>query len=164
MTEAIETTTSKSKSKSSAFEMPKFEIPNFEMPKMEIPAAFLEIAEKSVSQAKETYEKMKSAAEEATDVLEDTYATATKGASDYGLKVIEAVRANTNATFDFYAEFVKVKSYSELVELSTSHARKQFEAMTAQTKELTELAQKVTTEIAAKDWRHGGTKGSHKVA
>jgi hypothetical protein len=36
--------------------------------------------------------------------------------------------------------------------------------MTAQTKELTELAQKVTTEIAAKDWRHGGTKGSHKVA
>src|SRR5258705_7714 len=93
MTEAIETTPSKSKSKAAspaAFEMPKFELPNFEIPKMEIPAAFREIAEKSVSQAKETYEKMKSAAEEATDVLEDTYAAATKGASDYGLKVIGA--------------------------------------------------------------------------
>ena len=89
MTEAIESK-SKSKAAPNAFEMPKFELPNFEIPKMEIPAAFRELAEKSVSQAKETYEKMKSAAEEATDVLEDTYATATKGASDYGLKVIEA--------------------------------------------------------------------------
>ena len=72
---------------------------------MEIPAAFREIAEKSVSQAKETYEKMKSAAEEATDMLEDTYATATKGASDYGLKMIEAARENTNSTFDFATQF-----------------------------------------------------------
>src|SRR5436190_12362222 len=59
---------------------------------MEIPAAFREIAEKSVSQAKETYERMRSAAEEATDVLEDTYATATKGVSDFGLKLIEGSR------------------------------------------------------------------------
>ena len=107
MTEAAYTSP-KAKSKpastsaASAFELPKFELPNFEIPKMEIPAAFREIAEKSVSQAKENYEKMKSAAEEATDVLEDTYATATKGASEYGLKCIEAARANTNATFDFY--------------------------------------------------------------
>src|SRR5215468_3180328 len=63
----------------SMFEFPKFEMPSFEMPHMEVPAAFRELAEKSVSQAKDTYERMKSAAEEATDVLEDTYATATKG-------------------------------------------------------------------------------------
>ena len=92
------------------FEIPKFEMPKFDIPKMEIPAAFREFAEKGVSQAKETYEKMKSAAEEATDVLEDTYATATKGASDYGLKVIEAARANTNAAFDFASELMTVKS------------------------------------------------------
>ena len=116
MTEAIESK-SKSKAAPNAFEMPKFELPNFEIPKMEIPAAFRELAEKSVSQAKETYEKMKSAAEEATDVLEDTYATATKGASDYGLKVIEAARANTNAAFDFATQIMTVKSLSEMVEL-----------------------------------------------
>ncbi len=130
----------------SAFEFPKFEIPNFEMPKMEVPAAFREFAEKSVSQAKETYEKMKTAAEEATDVLEGTYATASKGASDYGLKVIEAARVNTNAHFDFATELMTVKSFSELVELSTAHLRKQFEALTTQSKELTALAQKVATE------------------
>src|SRR5882672_6033472 len=91
MTEAYE---AKSKVAPAAFEVPKFEFPNFEMPKLEIPTAFREMAEKSVSQAKENYEKLKSAAEEATDMLEDTYATATKGMSDYGLKVIEAARVN----------------------------------------------------------------------
>src|SRR5690242_16676499 len=131
-----------------AFEFPKFEIPHFEMPKMEIPAAFREFAEKSVSQAKENYEKMKSAAEEATDLLEGTYATASKGASDYGFKVIEAARANTNAAFDFATELMAVKTFSDFVELSTGHARKQFEALTAQTKELAALAQKVAADTA----------------
>ena len=135
MTEAIESK-SKSKAAPNAFEMPKFEMPKFDMPKMEMPAAFREFAENGVAQAKDTYEKMKSAAEEATDVLENTYSTATKGASDYGLKVIEAARANTNAAFDFASEIMTAKSLSEVVELSTSHARKQFEALTAQTKEL----------------------------
>jgi len=161
MTEAPQTitaskanTASKAKPKpsmapaASAFELPKFELPNFEIPKMEIPAAFREFAEKSVSQAKETYEKMKSAAEEATDVLEDTYASASKGASDYGLKLIEVARVNTNAAFDFATELMTVKSFSEMVELSTAHARKSFEAATAQTKDLAALAQKVATETA----------------
>jgi len=165
MTEATETTT-KSKSKAAApaaFEMPKFELPNFEIPKMEIPAAFREIAEKSVSQAKETYEKMKSAAEEATDVLEDTYATASKGAADYGLKWIEAARENTNASFDFATKLMTVKSLSEMVELSTAHARKQFETVSAQTKELAALAQKVATETA-EPVKESVTKAFKKVA
>jgi phasin len=157
MTEAIETTSHKSRPKAAptpaAFEMPKFDLPNFDLPnfdlpKMEVPAAFRELAEKSVSQAKETYEKMKSAAEEATDVLEETYTTATKGVSDYGLKVIEAARANTNAAFDFATQLMTVKSVSEVVELSTAHSRKQFEALTAQSKELAAIAQKVATETA----------------
>ena len=117
MSEATQTTHPRSKAKpaiagpaASAFEFPKFEIPNFEMPKMEVPAAFREFAEKGASQAKETYEKMKAAAEEATDVLEDTYANAAKGAADYGQKLIEATRTNTNAAFDFYTELMSVKS------------------------------------------------------
>jgi phasin len=131
-----------------AFEFPKFEMPHFDMPKLEIPAAFREFAEKSVSQAKEHYEKMKSVAEEATDLLEGTYTTATKGAADYGLKMIEAARTNTNASFDFASELFAVKTFSEFVELSTGHARKQFEALTAQGKELAALAQKVATDTA----------------
>src|SRR5579859_1904019 len=86
MPEATTATPPKSKSKPAAnpFEMPKFEIPKFEIPQVEMPAAFREFAERGVAQARDTYEKMKAAAEEATDVLETTYSTASKGAADYG--------------------------------------------------------------------------------
>src|SRR5262249_16881170 len=83
-------------------------------PGAEAPAAFRDLAERSLSQAKDNYEKMKSAAEEATGLLEETYATATKGASDYGLKLIEVARANTNATFDYATELLGAKSPSEV--------------------------------------------------
>ncbi len=128
------------------FEMPKFEMPNFEMPKMEVPAAFREIAEKGVAQAKEGYEKMKNAAEDATEMLEDTYAKASKGYSDYGLKLIETARANTNAAFDLFGEVLSAKSGSEVVELYTTYMRSQFDTVSAQAKELADHAQKVATE------------------
>jgi len=123
-----------------------FEMPKFEMPKMEVPPAFREMAEKSVAQAKETYEKMKSAAEDATEMLEDTYATASKGCSAYGLKLVESARVNCNATFDLASSLLGAKSYSEAVELYTSFARAQFDAVTAQAKELADQAQKVASE------------------
>ena len=152
----------KAKPASSSFDS-KFEMPKFDMPKMEIPAAFREIAEKSVSTAKENYEKLKVAAEEATNVLEETYATATKGSTEYGLKLIDAARLNTNAAFDFFSEFITVKSLSEALELSTAHARKQFETVTEQGKELTSIAQKVATD-AAEPIKAGVTKAFSKVA
>ena len=75
------------------FDLPMFEMPRFDMPKMEVPAAFRELAEKSVAQAPATAtSSMKAAAEEATDLLEDSYATASKGATEYTLKAIEAAR------------------------------------------------------------------------
>ena len=145
------------------FEMPKFEMPKFEMPKVEMPAAFREFAERGVAQAKDTYEKMKAAAEEATDELETTYSTASKGASDYGLKMIEAARVNTNSAFDFAGELLTAKSLSEMIELSSAHARKQFEALTAQSKELGALAQKVATDTA-EPIKSGMNKAFSKVA
>ena len=130
------------------FEMSKFEMPKFEMPNVEVPAAFRELAEKGIAQAKDNYEKIKSAAEQATDVLEDTYATACKGASAYGLKLIETARTNSNAAFDLYGELLSAKSYSEVVEKTTAYMRTQFDTATAQAKELAEHAQKVVTETA----------------
>src|SRR5580658_2822603 len=115
MVEATAAPKAKTKPVTGAFEMPKFEMPKFDIPKVEMPAAFREFDERGVAQAKDTYEKMKAAAEEATDVLETTYSTAAKGASDYGLKVIETTRVNTNAAFDFAGELITAKTLSEVI-------------------------------------------------
>ena len=128
------------------FEMPKFDMPKFEMPKMEMPAAFRELAEKGIAQAKGNYDKFKGAAEQATDMLEETYTTASTGCSGYGLKLIETARANSNAAFDLMTELLTAKSYSEVVETTTAYMRTQFDTLTAQAKELSEHAQKVATD------------------
>jgi phasin len=130
------------------FEFPKFEIPKFEVPRMEVPAAFRELAERSVAQAREGYERMKAAAEDTTDVLESTYTSASRGAADFTLKSIEIARHNTNAAFDFATGLLEVKSPSEAVELASAFTRKQFDAFIAQSKELTALAQKVATDTS----------------
>ena len=153
----------KSKKSANIFEAPMMEMPSFEMPKMEVPAAFREFAEKSVTQAKDNWEKMKAATEEATDMIETSYSTASKGASDYGLALIDAARANANAAFDFYGQIVTAKSLSEVIELSTSHARKQFETMTAQSKDLAALAQKVAADTV-EPIKSGMTTAFKKVA
>ena len=165
MAEATATNTSKAKAKPApgVFETPKLEMPSFELPKVDMPVAFREFAEKGVAQAKDTYEKMKAAAEESTAVLEDTYATASRGVAAYNLKLIECTRANTNAAFDFANDFMTVKSLSEAVELSSAHMRKQFEAFTAQGKELTALAQKIATDTA-EPIKTGVTTAFSKVA
>ena len=166
MTEATTATTQAKTAKNTGppFGLPNYEIPKIDPPKMEVPPAFRELADKGVAQARDTYEKAKAVTEKATGQLKDAYTNAAKGATDYNLKVIEIARTNTNTAFDNACELLGVKSLSEFVELSTKHARKQVEAMTAQTKELTELAQKVATEITVKDWRHGDSNASSKAS
>ena len=129
-------------------ESSKYELPRFEMPKFEIPTVFREFAEKGIAQAKENYDKVKSVAEDATDVFEDTYSTATKGCASYGLKLIETSRANTDAAFDLMSSLMNTKSYSEVVELYSAYLRKQFDAFVTQAKDLSEHAQKVANETA----------------
>ncbi len=137
------------------FEMPKFEMPKFEMsnlmpgfgsPNLEVPAALRDWAEKGVAQTKDAYQRMKSVADESAEIVENTYTTAAKGTAEYGLRLIENARANTNSAFDFARDLMSVKSLSEAVEVSTAHARQQFETLTAQAREMTSLAQKVASE------------------
>jgi phasin len=96
--------------------------------------------------SKEMSAKTKATADDATRVLEQTYATVTEGAADLNRRVIEMTRVNTNSTFDFLNQLLKVKSPVELLELSSVHARRQFETFAEQSKNLTGLAQRVTAD------------------
>jgi phasin len=131
-------------------EQPRLELSAFDFSKVtEFPAGFRELAEKSVTQTKEAYDKMKAAAEDATSALEGTFSTAAKGAADYNRKVLEVARENANATFDYARELLGAKSISDVTELSTTHARKQFETLSRQTKDLMSLAQKLAADTTA---------------
>ena len=112
----------------------------------EVPEQMRALAEKGVSQARDSYAKFKDVAETHNGTIEAVFTTASKGASEYSAKLMEIMKSNTTATLDFAQELLGVKSPSEAMELWTAHTRKQYEAFTAQAKELAELTQKVATE------------------
>ena len=112
----------------------------------EVPEQMRAFAEKGVSQARDSYAKFKDAAETHNGTIEAVFTTASKGASEYSAKLMEIMKANSTATLDFAQELIGVKSPTEAMELWSAHAKKQFEAFTANTKELATLTQKVAAE------------------
>ena len=118
----------------------------FNAPSFQIPEQFRAFAENGVNQARDGYQKLKAAAESNNEALEAVYASATKGASGFTAKIVEIAQANVTASFDFAQSLVGVGSLPEAAELVSAHARKQLEALTAQSKELAELGQKVAAE------------------
>ena len=112
----------------------------------EVPEQMRAFAEKGVSQARDSYAKFKDVAETHNGTIEAVFTTVSKGASEYSAKLMEIMKANTTATLDFAQELIGVKTPAEAMELWTSHTKKQFEALTAHSKELAELTQKVATE------------------
>lgn len=116
------------------------------IPPVEVPPAVREIAEKGLAAARENYEKLKASADQVNAALEETYTTASKGVAEYNAKVLEALQSNVSSTFDYFNSMLQAKSLAEAVELSTGHARKQFDAVSGQAKDLSALAQKVAAE------------------
>ena len=114
----------------------------------EVPEQMRAFAEKGVSQARDNYAKFKDVAESHNGTIEAVFSTASKGASEYSAKLMEIMKANTTASLDFAQALIGVKSPSEAMELWSSHAKSQFEAFTANAKELAELAKKVATDTA----------------
>ena len=148
MTESTTAKAKTAKHPASPFSMPNHEMPKFDLPNVKVPEAFRELAEKGVAQAKENYEKMQAAADEMTGILDKTHSIAANGVADYNLRLIEIARANSNSAFEFTCGLIAMKSLPEMVELSTEQARKQFELVAEQSKELWALAQKMANETA----------------
>jgi phasin len=125
--------------------------------------AFSEMAEKGATQARETFENMGSATTQAADVIKASSSTALKGMQDFNNKFLEFAHTNTNAAFDFVQRLQGVKSPSEFMELSTEHTRNQIQAVTEQTKQLVEHAQKAVL-ATAEPLKMGVTKAFNHVA
>ena len=105
--------------------------------------------EDSVLQGRAAYDRVKTAAEDATGSLEASYATAAKGLTDFNAKIFGAMRAHGAATFDLVKALSTVKSMDEMAKLHAEHARKQYETLALQAKEFGALAQKVAADAVA---------------
>ena len=102
--------------------------------------------EKGLANFTDASEKLTAATEQTTKLMENTFAAAAKGIKDYNLKAIEFAKVNSDTAFDCAQQLMSAKNPSEMLELWTTHARKQFEVLTEQSKQLSMLGHRVVTE------------------
>jgi len=107
-----------------------------------------EFAERSTTNSRDAYGKMKTAAEEATRTVESTIHSAHAGSMEFGLKAIDAMRTNTEMSLSHMEQLMGAKSFSEVMELQTAFVRKQAEFTVEQVKVMQEAAQKVAGEVS----------------
>jgi phasin len=115
-------------------------------PKMGTPQAVREMADKGITQAKASYEKMIAATGEASSAMQQAHSTAVLSAVASSAKIVEFARINSNAAFDYATRLFAANSPSEFIEVSTDHAREQFKVLSEQAKELAALGQKTMLE------------------
>ena len=107
-----------------------------------VPEQLRAFTEMGMVQARDGYQKFKDAAVSNNGALEALVEQATKGAGDFTSKMIGMAQTNTEAAFAFTQSLMGVKSLPEAFELMNTHARKQFEVLTAQSQDLAAMTQK----------------------
>jgi phasin len=141
--EAAKKTASQQNSAAKDFTNAAFSYPTFEVPEM-----FRSFAEQGLSQTRDAYARMKTAAEDATDILEDSIESARGTVRDAQFKAIDLAKANTDATFDFFRKLLTTTSVGDAVQLQTAFARGRFEALVDYSKDVQATVTKVSTEAS----------------
>ena len=115
----------------------------FERPKIEFPVNLREFAKEVMARTRGNYEQIETAANEMMSVLVRTQSTTAKSIVNYRTCLMKVARGNVIAAFDFARNLATATSVPDVIEYSREHARIQFDALEAQTRELTDLARNV---------------------
>ena len=110
-----------------------------------VPESVRALAEKTVNQTREAYERNKDAMEGSIDALERSFDAAGQGATAFNRKLIDIAQRNLNSGFDLAKSLAAAKTVAELVEVQSAFIQNQFDVLASQASEIRAL----TTKIAA---------------
>jgi phasin len=113
-----------------------------------IPEAVGALAEKTVDQTREAYDRSKDALEASITTFERSFDAAGWGAAAFNRKIIDIAQRNVNSGFDLANSLAGAKNLAEMMELQGAYWRKQFGALAAQAEEVRALSTKVTADTA----------------
>jgi phasin len=114
----------------------------------EVPQIVRVMAEKSASQAKETYDAIRMAAENASGAIEDCVSNASKGATALNRQIIGAIKENATAQLDLASDLAGARSPAEALELQNRFVRARMEAVSDRTQAIVRLFGEITLETA----------------
>ena len=106
------------------------------------------MAESTVTQTGEAYERGKEALDESIDGLEHSFDAAGHGATVFNRKLIDIAQRNLNSSFDYAKSLAAAKTLAEIVELQSTYIRNQFEVFAGQATEIQALSKKIATDTS----------------
>ncbi|MGB6440098.1 MAG: phasin family protein [Methyloceanibacter sp.] len=114
-----------------------------------IPESVRALAEKTVAQTREAYDRSKDAFDASVTTFERSFDAAGQGATAFNRKIVDIARRNVDTSFDLAKSLAGSKNLSEMVELQATYWRKQFGLLADQAEEVRALSTKVTADTAA---------------
>jgi phasin len=113
-----------------------------------IPEGVRALAESTVDQTREAYDRSTDAFEASVASFEKSFDAAGRGAAAFNRKIIDIAQRNLSSGFDLAKSLAGAKTLTDMVEVQTAFWRKQFGTMTAQAEEVRELSTKVSADAA----------------
>jgi phasin len=113
-----------------------------------IPEGVRALAEKTLAQTREAYDRSADAFEASVATFERSFDAAGQGAAAFNRKIIDIARRNVSSSFDLAESLADARTFADIVELQAAYWRKQFDALTAQAEEVRALSTKVTADTA----------------
>jgi phasin len=111
-----------------------------------VPESVRALAEKTVNQSREAYERGKEALEESIDALERSFDAAGQGATAFNRKLIDLAQRNLNSVFDLAKSLAGAKNLAEIVDLQSAFIRHQFDVFANQAGEIRALTSKIAAD------------------
>jgi len=113
-----------------------------------VPEGVRALAEKSVAQTREAYDRSWDAFDASVTTFERSFDAAGQGAIAFNRKIIDIARRNVDASFDLATSLAGAKNLADIVERQSAFWRQQFSVLTAQAEEVRALSTRVTADAA----------------
>jgi phasin len=113
-----------------------------------IPEGVRALAEKTVGQTREAYDRSIRDFEASVATFDRTFDAAGQAAAAFNRKIIAIAQRNVDSSFDLATSLAGAKNLADMVRLQAAFWREQFGILTAQAEEVRALSTKVTADAA----------------
>ena len=117
-------------------------------PKLEVPEAMRDFADQSVTQARKAFDTFMSNAQSAVSKMEESASTAKVTGDSLQKEAMAFAEGQVTSAFDLAQKMVRAKDAQELLELQATYMRQQMEAVTRQSKDMSEKMTAVAKDAA----------------
>jgi hypothetical protein len=114
----------------------------------QVPDTMHALAESSVAQTREVYERSKNALQAVLESWQKSFGAAGQGATALNHRIIDVAERNINAGFDLATGLAGAKNFADVMASHAAYWRKQIGNLSAQAEEVRALSTKLTAKVA----------------